>query len=186
MTPVLSHFVAGKRAPGTSNRFSDVFDPNTGTVQAQVPLASAEEVDAAVADAVAAQREWARWNPQRRARVLLRFLQLANDEIDSLAALLSGEHGKTIPDAKGDIQRGLEVIEFAAGAPHLPVGYQTASFIALVPPLWRRIVDPLLADWDARMANDAERALVAERGWQVAPDGDRWFRSVARPATDRV
>ena len=122
MTPILSHFVAGKRAPGTSNRFSDVFDPNTGTVQAQVPLASAEEVDAAVADAVAAQREWARWNPQRRARVLLRFLQLVNDEIHSLAALMSSEHGKTIPDAKGDIQRGLEVIEFAAGAPHLLKG----------------------------------------------------------------
>lgn len=122
MTLILTHFVSGKRVPGAGERFSDVFDPNLGTVRAQVPLASVAEVDAAVADAVAAQRDWARWNPQRRVRVLLRFLRLVNDEMDSLAAVLAGEHGKTIADARGDIQRGLEVIEFAAGAPHLLKG----------------------------------------------------------------
>jgi malonate-semialdehyde dehydrogenase (acetylating)/methylmalonate-semialdehyde dehydrogenase len=127
MTRVLTHFVSGKRVPGAGERFSDVYDPNTGAVQAHVPLASSAEIDAAVADAVAAQREWAKVNPQRRARVLLRFLQLVNDEIDSLAALLAGEHGKTIPDARGDIQRGLEVIEFAAGAPHLLKGEYTTE-----------------------------------------------------------
>lgn len=178
MTPILTHFVAGKRVPGVSNRFSDVFDPNAGTVQAKVPLASAEEVNAAVADAVAAQREWARWNPQRRARVLLRFLQLANDEIDSLAALMAGEHGKTIPDARGDIQRGLEVIEFAAGAPHLlkgeystdagpgidvysmrqPLGVVAAitpfNFPAMIP-LWK--VGPALACGNAVILKPSER-----------------------------
>jgi malonate-semialdehyde dehydrogenase (acetylating) / methylmalonate-semialdehyde dehydrogenase len=122
MTHVLSHFVSGKRVPGTSERYSDVFDPNIGTVQARVPLASSDEVDAAVADAAAAQREWAAWNPQRRARVLLKFLQLIEGEMDSLAALLASEHGKTVADARGDIQRGLEVVEFAAGAPHLLKG----------------------------------------------------------------
>jgi malonate-semialdehyde dehydrogenase (acetylating)/methylmalonate-semialdehyde dehydrogenase len=124
----LTHFVSGKRVPGSSDRFSDVYDPNTGSIQAQVPLASAAEVDAAVADAKAAQREWARWNPQRRARVLLRFLQLVNNELEPLARLLASEHGKTVADAKGDIQRGLEVVEFAAGAPHLLKGeYSTEA-----------------------------------------------------------
>jgi malonate-semialdehyde dehydrogenase (acetylating) / methylmalonate-semialdehyde dehydrogenase len=127
MPDSLTHFIAGKRVPGAGDRFSDVFDPNLGTVQARVPLASAAEVDGAVADAAAAQREWARWNPQRRARVLLRFLQLVNDEIDTLAALLASEHGKTVSDARGDIQRGLDVVEFAAGAPHLLKGEFSAD-----------------------------------------------------------
>jgi malonate-semialdehyde dehydrogenase (acetylating)/methylmalonate-semialdehyde dehydrogenase len=92
-----------------------------------VSLATAAEVEGAVADAVAAQRDWARWNPQRRARVLLRFLQLVNNEIDSLSALLAREHGKTVSDARGDIQRGLDVVEFAAGAPHLLKGEFSAD-----------------------------------------------------------
>lgn len=121
----LSHFVGGKRIPGTSGRFADVFDPNTGQVQARVPLADRAETEAAIANAADAQKEWASWNPQRRARVLMRFLQLVQDEMDSLARLLSSEHGKTIPDAKGDIQRGLEVIEFATGIPHLLKGEYT-------------------------------------------------------------
>ncbi|MEW2507763.1 CoA-acylating methylmalonate-semialdehyde dehydrogenase [Amycolatopsis sp. NPDC047767] len=122
MTAELTHFVGGKPVPGTSGRFSDVFDPSTGAVQARVPLASAAEVSAAVDAAVAAQREWARWNPQRRARVLMRFLDLVRSEEDSLARLLSSEHGKTVADARGDIQRGLEVVEFAVGIPHLLKG----------------------------------------------------------------
>ncbi|GAA2991386.1 CoA-acylating methylmalonate-semialdehyde dehydrogenase [Actinokineospora diospyrosa] len=122
MTTELHHFVAGKPAPGTSGRFADVFDPSTGAVQARVPLAAADEVRAVVGDAARAQREWAAWNPQRRARVLMRFLDLVRSEEDSLARLLSSEHGKTIPDARGDIQRGLEVVEFAIGIPHLLKG----------------------------------------------------------------
>lgn len=122
MTPALTHFIAGKPASGTSDRWGEVFDPNSGTVQARVPLASSAEVSEAVADAAVAQREWARWNPQRRARVLLKFLRLVEDEMDSLSRLLASEHGKTVSDARGDILRGLDVVEFAAGAPHLLKG----------------------------------------------------------------
>ncbi|MFC9516378.1 CoA-acylating methylmalonate-semialdehyde dehydrogenase [Nocardiaceae bacterium NPDC056970] len=121
----LSHFIGGKRIPGASGRFADVFDPNTGQVQARVPLADQSETEAVIANAADAQKEWAAWNPQRRARVLMRFLQLIQDEMDPLARLLSSEHGKTIPDAKGDIQRGLEVVEFATGIPHLLKGEYT-------------------------------------------------------------
>jgi malonate-semialdehyde dehydrogenase (acetylating) / methylmalonate-semialdehyde dehydrogenase len=116
------HLVGGARVEGTSGRFADVYDPSTGRVQAQVALASTAEVATAVGVAEAAQVEWAATNPQRRARVLMRFLELANQEMDSLARLLSSEHGKTVADAKGDIQRGLEVVEFAVGIPHLLKG----------------------------------------------------------------
>ncbi|MFI6091121.1 CoA-acylating methylmalonate-semialdehyde dehydrogenase [Streptomyces sp. NPDC051218] len=122
MVRELTHFIGGKHTAGTSGLFGDVYDPNTGTVQARVPLAGRPDTEAAIADAVNAQREWARWNPQRRARVLLRFLQLVEAERESLAGLLSAEHGKTVADAHGDIQRGLEVVEFAAGIPHLLKG----------------------------------------------------------------
>ncbi|MEV0948246.1 CoA-acylating methylmalonate-semialdehyde dehydrogenase [Rhodococcus sp. NPDC049939] len=127
MVQELSHFVGGKRVPGVSNKFGDVYDPNSGGVQARVPLANKAEAEAAIANAVDAQREWAAFNPQKRARVLMKFLQLAQGEMESLARLLSSEHGKTIPDAKGDVQRGLEVIEFALGAPHLLKGEYTES-----------------------------------------------------------
>ncbi|CAM00778.1 malonate-semialdehyde dehydrogenase (acetylating)/methylmalonate-semialdehyde dehydrogenase [Saccharopolyspora erythraea NRRL 2338] len=122
MTNELGHFIGGKRVAGTSGSFGDVFDPNSGKVQARVALAAKEEVEAAVADAAEAQPGWAAQNPQKRARVLMRFLQLVNDEMDSLARLLASEHGKTVADAKGDIQRGLEVVEFATGIPHLLKG----------------------------------------------------------------
>lgn len=118
----LHHFVSGKSMPGQSGRFAEVFDPNSGAVQAHVPLASKAEVEAVIADSAKAQAEWARWNPQRRARVLMRFLELIRAEHDDLAKLLSSEHGKTIADAQGDIQRGLEVVEFAIGIPHLLKG----------------------------------------------------------------
>ncbi|MFD4302524.1 CoA-acylating methylmalonate-semialdehyde dehydrogenase [Streptomyces albidoflavus] len=118
----LTHFVGGKHVPGTSGAYGEVHDPNTGEVQALVPLANRAETEAAIAGAVVAQREWGEWNPQRRARVLLRFLQLVEGERDALARLLSAEHGKTVADAHGDIQRGLEVVEFAAGIPHLLKG----------------------------------------------------------------
>jgi malonate-semialdehyde dehydrogenase (acetylating)/methylmalonate-semialdehyde dehydrogenase len=127
MIAELSHFIGGKRVPGESGNFGDVYDPNTGQVQARVPLASAAEVQAAIANAAEAQHDWASWNPQKRSRVLMRFLDLVQSEMDSLAAMLSAEHGKTIPDAKGDIQRGLEVVEFATGIPHLLKGEYTDS-----------------------------------------------------------
>ncbi|PRH88118.1 methylmalonate-semialdehyde dehydrogenase (CoA acylating) [Labrys okinawensis] len=123
----IGHFIAGKRVEGTSGRFADVFNPTTGDVQAKVALASAAEIRAAVENAREAQLVWAGWNPQRRARVLMRFLELMRDEHDSLAELLASEHGKTVPDAKGDIQRGLEVVEFAVGVPHLLKGEYTES-----------------------------------------------------------
>ncbi|MFD4428304.1 CoA-acylating methylmalonate-semialdehyde dehydrogenase [Nocardia sp. NPDC058497] len=127
MVRELTHFIDGQHVKGASGAFGEVFDPNTGQVQARVPLASTAEVEAVIANAAAAQPVWAAFNPQKRARVMMKFLTLVNAEIDSLAALLSSEHGKTIADAKGDIQRGLEVIEFAVGIPHLLKGEYTES-----------------------------------------------------------
>jgi malonate-semialdehyde dehydrogenase (acetylating)/methylmalonate-semialdehyde dehydrogenase len=118
----IGHFVGGKSVKGTSGRWGEVFDPNTGEVQARVAMAKHAEVEHAVAVAEAAQPGWAATNPQRRARVLFRFLELVQNEHDSLAALLSSEHGKIHADARGDIQRGLEVVEFACGIPHLLKG----------------------------------------------------------------
>jgi malonate-semialdehyde dehydrogenase (acetylating) / methylmalonate-semialdehyde dehydrogenase len=125
MTAQISHFIDGKRVAGQSGRTADVLNPSTGEVQAQVPLASSAEVDAAVAVAVEAQKEWAAWNPQRRARVMMKFVELVNENVDELAELLSLEHGKTVADSRGDIQRGIEVIEFAIGIPHLLKGEYT-------------------------------------------------------------
>ena len=116
------HFIDGKRSELASTRTADVFNPSTGAVQAQVLLASAADVDTAVASAVQAQKEWAAWNPQKRARVLMKFIELVNEHTDELAELLSIEHGKTVADSLGDIQRGIEVIEFATGIPHLMKG----------------------------------------------------------------
>ncbi|MEE3624347.1 CoA-acylating methylmalonate-semialdehyde dehydrogenase [Nitrospirillum sp. BR 11752] len=127
MARELTHFIGGRAVAGTSGRFGDVFDPNTGEVQAKVPLAGQDEVEAAIANAAAAQPAWAATNPQRRARVLMKFVDLVNRDMNSLARLLSSEHGKTIADAKGDIQRGLEVAEFAIGSPHLLKGEYTDS-----------------------------------------------------------
>src|SRR5436189_3737129 len=119
------HFIGGRRVKGTSGREGDVFQPMTGEVRAKVALASKAEVAAAVEDAKAAQPAWAATNPQRRARVLMKFLELANRDYDKLADCLAREHGKTIADSKGDIQRGLEVVEFACGIPHLMKGEYT-------------------------------------------------------------
>ncbi|HEV2627723.1 MAG TPA: CoA-acylating methylmalonate-semialdehyde dehydrogenase [Pseudolabrys sp.] len=123
----IGHFIGGKTVKGTSGRFGDVFDPNTGEVQAKVALAKNSEVEHAIANAEAAQPAWAATNPQRRARVMFKFLELVQKEYDDLARLLSSEHGKTFPDAKGDIQRGLEVVEFACGIPHLMKGEYSTS-----------------------------------------------------------
>jgi malonate-semialdehyde dehydrogenase (acetylating) / methylmalonate-semialdehyde dehydrogenase len=116
----IAHLIAG--GARAASRYGDVFDPNRGTVQARVALGGAAELDAAVAAAAAAQPAWASVNPQRRARVMFAFKALVEREMDALAHLLSSEHGKVIADAKGDIQRGLEVIEFCCGIPHLLKG----------------------------------------------------------------
>ncbi|MEM9477498.1 MAG: CoA-acylating methylmalonate-semialdehyde dehydrogenase [Pseudomonadota bacterium] len=123
----LSHFIDGAHVKGASGRFADVYNPATGEVQAKVPLASKAELDAAVASAAAAQPAWAATNPQRRARVMMEFVRLLNRDMDKLAEALSREHGKTLPDAAGDLQRGLEVVEFCIGAPHLLKGEYTDS-----------------------------------------------------------
>ncbi len=121
------HFIGGKAVPGTSGRTAPVWQPMTGEQIAEVALATVAEVRAAVENARAAQPEWAAVNPQRRARVLMKFLEICNARADILADLLAREHGKTIPDAKGDLQRGLEVIEFAIGAPHMLKGEFTTD-----------------------------------------------------------
>src|ERR1700745_2206544 len=115
----IGHFIGGKQVAGRSGRSGDVFNPNTGEVQAKVSFADKSEVEQAIANAEAAQPAWAATNPPRRARVLFNSLELAHKEFDGLAQLLSSEHGKTVADSKGDLQRGLEVVEFACGIPHL-------------------------------------------------------------------
>ena len=122
MADELYHFIGGKKVKGTSGRFGDVYWPMTGEVAARVPLASKDEIRAAVENAKAAQPAWAATNPQRRARVLMKFIELVARDNDKLADKLAREHGKTIADAKGDIQRGIEVVEFAIGIPHLMKG----------------------------------------------------------------
>ncbi len=116
------HFIGGKRVAGTSGRKQDVMQPMDGSVRGTVALASGAELRAAVENAKKAQPAWAATNPQRRVRVLMKFLELANREYDALADILAREHGKTIADAKGDIQRGLEVVEVCIGAPHMMKG----------------------------------------------------------------
>ncbi len=122
MATELYHFIGGKRVKGTSGKFADVFWPMTGEVAARVPLASKAELTAAVANAKAAQPAWAATNPQRRARVIMKFIELVARDNDKLALELAREHGKTVPDAKGDIQRGIEVMEVCLGAAHMLKG----------------------------------------------------------------
>jgi len=121
----IHHVIGGASVASASGRYGDVFDPNTGRVQARVGLGTADELARAVEVAKAAQVEWAAVNPQRRARVMFEFKRLVERDMDALAHLLSSEHGKVIADARGDIQRGLEVIEFACGVPHLLKGDYT-------------------------------------------------------------
>jgi malonate-semialdehyde dehydrogenase (acetylating)/methylmalonate-semialdehyde dehydrogenase len=118
----LTHFIAGKHAADASGRFGDVFNPATGEVRAKVPFAARDDVQKAVDAAQRALPEWSGVNPQRRARVMFNFKSLIEKNMESLAQSLSSEHGKVIADSKGDIQRGLEVIEFACGIPHLTKG----------------------------------------------------------------
>jgi malonate-semialdehyde dehydrogenase (acetylating) / methylmalonate-semialdehyde dehydrogenase len=118
----IDHFIARGTGGGGGSRAADVFNPNTGQVQAQVTLGDAATLERAVAAAQAAQPGWAAMNPQRRARVMFNFKALIERDMEPLAALLSSEHGKVIADSKGDIQRGLEVVEFCCGLPHVMKG----------------------------------------------------------------
>ncbi|MBA4089235.1 MAG: methylmalonate-semialdehyde dehydrogenase (CoA acylating) [Sphingobium sp.] len=121
----ISHFIHGKSVSFPGARLSDVLDPSTGAVQAQVELATPSQLQKAMDSALSAQPDWAATNPQRRARVMFRFKELIEANLDEMARMLSSEHGKVIADAKGDIQRGLEVVEFACGIPHLLKGDYT-------------------------------------------------------------
>ena len=120
--PVLDLWIGGRPVGSASGRAGDVFDPATGEVIRRAPFASAEEVGAAVAAAKAAFPAWRDTPPVRRARILARFRELLEANRDALARLVSEEHGKTLPDAAGSVQRGIEVVEFVCGAPHLLKG----------------------------------------------------------------
>ncbi|MFC0812692.1 CoA-acylating methylmalonate-semialdehyde dehydrogenase [Paracoccus panacisoli] len=194
----IHHWLDGKETAGTSGRTADVYNPATGEVQGKVDLASKAEMDAAIAAAAKAQVAWGATNPQRRARVMMKMVDLLNRDMDKMAEVLSSEHGKTFPDAKGDIQRGLEVIEYAIGAPQLlkgefidgagpgidmysmrqPLGVVAAitpfNFPAMIP-LWK--LGPALASGNAVILKPSERdpsvpnmiaALFKEAG---LPDG---------------
>ena len=121
----IQHFINGAAVAGASGRFGEVFNPNTGEVQARVQLATAGELDTAVQSALRAFPAWSATNPQRRARVMFEFKRLVEANMQDLAEMLSSEHGKVVADSKGDIQRGLEVIEFACGIPHVLKGEYT-------------------------------------------------------------
>jgi malonate-semialdehyde dehydrogenase (acetylating)/methylmalonate-semialdehyde dehydrogenase len=126
MTKQLHHFVGGKPAQG-NGRWGDVYNPATGEVTAQVPFASKAEVEAAIAAAKAAAPGWAATTPLQRARVMFRFKNEIEARMDELAKAISLEHGKVLDDAKGSIQRGLEVVEFACGIPQLLKGEFTEN-----------------------------------------------------------
>jgi malonate-semialdehyde dehydrogenase (acetylating)/methylmalonate-semialdehyde dehydrogenase len=121
----IHHFIDGASFTGGSGRFGDVMNPNTGEVQARVQLATEAEMDRAVQSANTAFESWSSTNPQRRARVMFEFKRLVEANMNDLAEMLSAEHGKVVADSKGDIQRGLEVIEFACGIPHVLKGEYT-------------------------------------------------------------
>ena len=122
MPSELHHFIDGQPRPGQSGQFGDVFNPATGEVSAQVPFASKAEAEAAIAVAEAAFPAWAATPPLRRARVMFRFKALMEQHFDELVQLVIREHGKVLSDAHGEVTRGMEVIEFACGIPHLLKG----------------------------------------------------------------
>ena len=121
----LTHWINGKHVEGTSGRFGDVYNPATGEVASQVPLASTAELNDAVDAAKAAFPGWAATPPLTRARVMFQYKTLIEDNADRLAALITAEHGKVLSDAGGSLTRGLEVVEFACGIPQLLKGEYT-------------------------------------------------------------
>ena len=122
MTETLNHWINGQAVAGQSGRMGDVFNPAIGEKIAEVPLASADEVGEAVASARAAFVDWSAAPPIRRARVIFKFKELIEANMDKFAAIVTREHGKVLSDAAGSITRGLEVLEFACGIPHLVKG----------------------------------------------------------------
>jgi len=118
----IPHWIGGKAVAGASGRAGNVYNPATGQVQALVPLANRAELDAAVAAAQTSFPEWSAQPPLRRARVLFRFRELFEQHLDDFARLITSEHGKVLSDARGEATRGLEVVEFATGIPHLLKG----------------------------------------------------------------
>ncbi len=125
MTAEFGHFVNGRPVSGASGRLHDIYNPTTGEVQARVALASRDEMTTAIDAAQKAFPAWAATNPQKRARVMFKFKELVEKDMENLAKMLSSEHGKILPDARGDVIRGLDVIEFACGIPHLQKGEYT-------------------------------------------------------------
>lgn len=121
----LTHWINGKHVEGTSGRFGNVYNPTTGEVAAQVPLASTTELNASVEAAKAAFPEWAATPPLTRARIMFKYKTLIEDNSDRLAAVITAEHGKVLSDAGGSLTRGLEVVEFACGIPQLLKGEYT-------------------------------------------------------------
>ncbi len=176
--PRLPHFVAGRRHDAHSVRSAPVFNPATGAVAAHVPLADAVDIEAAIADAAAAAPAWGARSAQDRSRIMFRWRELCLAHADELAQLISQEHGKVLADARGELQRGLEVVEFATGIPHLmkgefsdsvsrgidmhsmrqPLGVTAAitpfNFPAMVP-LW--MLGPALACGNAVVLKPSER-----------------------------
>ena len=122
MTTRITHWIDGATAQGRAERSSDVFDPATGAVTGRVDLASADDVDAAVAAAERAFGSWRHSSLSARTRVLFAFRQLLDERKEELAAIITAEHGKVVSDALGEVTRGLEVVEFACGIPHLLKG----------------------------------------------------------------
>ncbi len=127
MYKMLHHFIAGQIDEGGNSRTGLVFNPTTGEVDAEVPYASADEVDKAVVAAKTALEDWSRTSVTERSQILFRFRELITENIDILANIVSHEHGKTIADSKGSIQRGIDVVEFACGIPHLMKGEYSAN-----------------------------------------------------------
>ena len=119
---VLHHFMDGARVPGEGRRFGEVYDPARGVVSARVPFATAREVDRAVRSAKGVGAGWSATPPAQRARLLFRFHALLDAHRDELARIVSAEHGKTLDDARGSVQRGIEIVEFACGMPQLLKG----------------------------------------------------------------
>jgi malonate-semialdehyde dehydrogenase (acetylating) / methylmalonate-semialdehyde dehydrogenase len=124
---LVPHWIGGKAVSGSHARLADVFDPSTGRIGARVPFATLEELDACVRTAQAAFPSWAATPPLRRARVMFRFRDLLDRASDKVAQAISREHGKTISDARGEVVRGLEVVEFACGIPDLLKGEHNES-----------------------------------------------------------
>jgi malonate-semialdehyde dehydrogenase (acetylating)/methylmalonate-semialdehyde dehydrogenase len=121
-TTTLHHFIGGKSVETSSGRYGDIYNPATGAVQGRVGFASVDEVDLAVASAKKASLEWRNTSLANRTRILFGFRELVNKHKDDIARLLTLEHGKVFSDAQGEVQRGLEVIEFACGLAHLLKG----------------------------------------------------------------